>query len=201
MTREEAKTVFLNRGYIELDGGSYFDGNKWRESIVVISEWLKEEPCEDAVSREAVINAFPDILIVGYNHTGIAEYNHACIVKIVKSLPSVTPKPTECEDAVNIHDVIERVWEKLSDGYAEKAHTSLDVRDWFSDLPPVTPKQKWIPVSERLPEKTGLYLVSIGDLVTTGSFDGHDFRTQTMVRFVPDAWMPLPEPYKEGESE
>lgn len=66
--------------------------------------------------------------------------------------------------------------------------------------PPVTPKPRWIPVSERLPEKTGLYLVSIGDLVTTGSFDGHNFRTQTMVRFVPDAWMPLPEPYKEGET-
>lgn len=44
MTREEAKTIFLNRGYIEVDGGSYFDGNKWRESITVISEWLKEEP-------------------------------------------------------------------------------------------------------------------------------------------------------------
>lgn len=43
MTREEAKTIFLNRGYIEVDGGSYFDGNKWRESIAVISEWLKED--------------------------------------------------------------------------------------------------------------------------------------------------------------
>jgi len=44
MTFEEAKTIFLNRGYIEVDGGSYFDGNKWRESVIVISEWLKEEP-------------------------------------------------------------------------------------------------------------------------------------------------------------
>ena len=59
---------------------------------------------------------------------------------------------------------------------------------------------KWIPVSERLPEKTGLHLVSIGDLVTTANFDGHNFRTQAMVRFIPDAWMPLPEPYK-AESE
>lgn len=55
---------------------------------------------------------------------------------------------------------------------------------------------RWIPVSERLPEKTGLYLISIDDLVTTGSFDGHNFRTRTMVEFIPDAWMPLPKPYK-----
>ena len=143
--------------YCADDDGSVENTDDLRNALDDIESLPPVQPnpteCEDAVSREAVINAFPDILIVGYNHTGIAEYNHACIVKIVKSLPSVTPK------------------------------------------------QKWIPVSERLPEKTGLYLVSIGDLVTTGSFDGHNFRTQTMVRFVPDAWMPLPEPYKEGESE
>lgn len=60
---------------------------------------------------------------------------------------------------------------------------------------------KWIPVSERLPEKTGLHLVSIGDLVTTANFDGHNFRTQGMIRFIPDAWMPLPKPYEPQERE
>ena len=60
-------------------------------------------------------------------------------------------------------------------------------------------EQEWIKAKERLPQETGLYLFSIGDLVTTGQFDGHNFRTQSMVRFVPDAWMPLPKPYKESE--
>lgn len=55
---------------------------------------------------------------------------------------------------------------------------------------------RWIPTSERLPEKTGIYLISIGDLVASKSFDGHNFRTESEVRFVPDAWMPLPKPYK-----
>lgn len=44
MTREEAKEVFLNRGYIEVDGGMIYDGNQWRKACVVISEWLKDEP-------------------------------------------------------------------------------------------------------------------------------------------------------------
>ena len=40
MTREEAKEIFLNRGFIN----GIYDGNKWREACIVISEWLKEEP-------------------------------------------------------------------------------------------------------------------------------------------------------------
>lgn len=43
MTREEAKDVFLNRGFIEVEGcrGRIFHADKWREACVVISEWLK----------------------------------------------------------------------------------------------------------------------------------------------------------------
>ena len=58
MTREEAKTVFLNRGYVEVEGGTIFDANKWREACVVISEWLEQEPCEDTISRQAVKDLF-----------------------------------------------------------------------------------------------------------------------------------------------
>lgn len=63
-------------------------------------------------------------------------------------------------------------------------------------------KPEWISSVERLPQKTGLYLVSMGDLVTLGSFDGHIFRSQSMMlKFYPDAWMPLPKPYEESEDE
>lgn len=44
MTREEAKEVFLNRGFID----GIYNGNKWREACVVISKWLEQEPrCKD----------------------------------------------------------------------------------------------------------------------------------------------------------
>lgn len=44
MTREEAKTVFLNRGYVEVEGGTIYDADKWREACRVISEWLEQQP-------------------------------------------------------------------------------------------------------------------------------------------------------------
>jgi hypothetical protein len=72
----------------------------------------------------------------------------------------------------------------------------------FCDLPPVTPTQSWIPVSERLPECEGLYLVSVKNehlrqYSKTCWFYGHQnwFARQDVI-----AWMPLPEPYK-AESE
>ena len=51
MTREEAKDVFLNRGFIEVEGcrGRIFHADKWREACVIISEWLKEEPILDKI--------------------------------------------------------------------------------------------------------------------------------------------------------
>jgi hypothetical protein len=45
MTNEEAKQVFLNRGYVN----GIFDGDKWRQSIVVISKWLEQEPVLDKI--------------------------------------------------------------------------------------------------------------------------------------------------------
>ena len=54
---------------------------------------------------------------------------------------------------------------------------------------------KWIPVSERLPEEDGYYLVTLsnGDEVvahTSGIVQNHDYEPKML------AWMPLPEPYK-----
>ena len=43
MTREEAIKVFLDRGWITLEGGTYFDGDKWREAIMVISDYFRKE--------------------------------------------------------------------------------------------------------------------------------------------------------------
>lgn len=51
MTFEEAKKIFLNRGYIEVPGGTYYDADKWREAIIVISKWLEQEPCKEEYDR------------------------------------------------------------------------------------------------------------------------------------------------------
>lgn len=73
----------------------------------------------------------------------------------------------------------------------------------------LTNQTGWIPVSERLPEEPGHYLVSMkrGDIsyVSTIWYDGEGYneymddfwRNISNIR----AWMPLPEPYKkEGDN-
>lgn len=82
--------------------------------------------------------------------------------------------------------------------------TSTIMQD-ILDLPSVTPKAKWIPVSERLPEETGYYLVTLdhgtwGLATVQGEFDAINNRWN-YDRVI--AWMPFPEPYKaesEGEN-
>ena len=59
------------------------------------------------------------------------------------------------------------------------------------------PKGEWIPVSERLPEKAGFYLVFLeNERMAVAHSDGiianHDFEPKML------AWQPLPEPYKKG---
>ena len=76
---------------------------------------------------------------------------------------------------------------------------------------------KWIPVSERLPESAGVYIVTreftdgfeLADLTDACYFDGtstwhDDNRTNHGREYVDKkikAWMPLPEPYESQESE
>lgn len=38
MTIEEAKEIFINRGFVN----GLFDGDKWRQSVAVISKWLEQ---------------------------------------------------------------------------------------------------------------------------------------------------------------
>lgn len=62
--------------------------------------------------------------------------------------------------------------------------------------------QKWIPCSERLPEdNTDVIVCFYSGIVTemryweNGNFQGiYEYTTKSIV-----AWMPLPEPYREGE--
>lgn len=63
----------------------------------------------------------------------------------------------------------------------------------------------WIPVSERLPEKEGKYLVTtfgggMYDVDTSHFFIWEDGETE-WGEYGVEAWMPLPEPYKEESEE
>lgn len=74
-----------------------------------------------------------------------------------------------------------------------------------TDFPAADVAPRWIPVTERLPEKEGQYLVSCDscfaiEIATYINDKGDSWfccdwnHPENVV-----AWMPLPEPYKEGE--
>lgn len=99
--------------------------------------------------------------------------------------------------------------DKMAKSVAEKAMEELKENGVFVGA--------WIPISESEPKSAGVYIVSIwvsdGEesaiLTDANYYDGNgDWyndnrinwgRERTSDKIV--AWMPLPEPYKEGESE
>ena len=96
--------------------------------------------------------------------------------------------------------------------------------DWINSLPSAQPEQRWIPCSERLPEEDTEVLISYRykegegdtdhvniDITSYGTtcFGGREIHTLKEWRQPFDyfhanyeviAWMPLPEPPKDGES-
>ena len=98
MTLEEARETFLNRGWIKAEGGTYFDGDKWREAVMVISDYLQKEQCEDLISRQAAIDAFLTELTERERknllHTWSTVEVKYFVVDMLEKSPSVQPERT-----------------------------------------------------------------------------------------------------------
>ena len=107
--------------------------------------------------------------------------------------------------------------EQMAKNVAEKALDEIfyygkSIREWMKIIVEQEPKTEWIPVSERLPEERGFYIVT--EKVFSLDDREHKGRYNTMVEqveycngkwqrarfFEVVAWMPLPKPYK-AESE
>ena len=96
-------------------------------------------------------------------------------------------------------EMAKEVAEKALDEYIYKGKT---LREWIDAVK----QTRWIPVSERLPEDSGNYLIAIADSnYTNGQYyniswfypsnEEWSYRNAAVI-----AWMPLPKPYK-AESE
>jgi hypothetical protein len=104
-----------------------------------------------------------------------------------------------CEDAVSREFLLSDL---LLKAQGEKNVSIKWLEEYINSLPPVKPQEpRWIPVSERLPEKEKEVLVSgydtYGKKIIIARYQGEQYGfTCGLV----SAWMPLPKPYK-AESE
>lgn len=183
------------------------------------------EPCEDAVSREAVTDVIrhSDIFSTWYEMDDtddivaeVIDEARKQLVDDVNELPSVTPKCPECDDAVSREAAIDAA----ENAFVRGLLASPDIRR----LPSVQPEQRWIPCSERLPEY-GVAVLTYdrhcfcvekriptirddegepitGDWWVSDDYDEYDGDYYPNLRDgACIAWMPLPTAYREDGGE
>ena len=66
------------------------------ENLEAISKLLEQEPCEDCISRQAVLDAFglsEKTRKYGGDHSGYDTFMKYEIQDVLEELPPVTPKP------------------------------------------------------------------------------------------------------------
>jgi len=131
------------------------------------------------------------------------EFEPAFANYIITALTEGATKSDRCEDAVSRKAILE---------YQQSLHGKMPNKEnyklweFITDLPSVAPKQQWIPVSERLPEDTGWYLITFkayggGDVVSELSYrkpenywTDADISRKLLDNNEIVAWMPIPKP-------
>ena len=222
MTKEE---IIRNLKYTmekhKNDTVNTFDTNISVMCKDILDYFEEQEPCDDAISRKAVLDIFGYVMDYWKEHAIDVEPHeikdalieqYEFTAKQLNELPSVTQKPIEYDDAISRDDV-EECKELMTDinGDTVYAVRMSDIRQ----LPPVTQKSgKWIPVSEP-PKELGTYLIQTDDepyMCQCRWTDVNPFWTDLKTKphwnifDLPQysevvAWMPLPKPYEPQESE
>lgn len=193
-------------------GFEYLDLAAWLRELKAYKE---QEPCEDCISRDIAI---ANIQELAEWHTGDA-FNADRVVRCLKSLQSVQPKPIECEDAISRSETIKYLntnmaWYDEDGEMADSDEKLKAITDLVNGVPSAHPKTgKWIQVSERLPELdddgysthvlvsfSNFTLPCIGQIRKTDGethwYEGDDEKALDSFGLHVNAWMPLPKPYK-----
>jgi hypothetical protein len=107
------------------------------------------------------------------------------------------------EDCISRKDVIKIFGEVHPLDYNKQSYIAN-----IQKLPSTTPKARWIPCSERLPERDENVLTyhrnESFDYQYVSWIDDYSGKWAGFIGNLSDevlAWMPLPEPYKEGDTE
>lgn len=183
--------------------------------------------CEDAVSRQAAINT----LIRESQADGAYGYLDAkSINDALERMPSAqlyVPDTTfgnmisrqAAIDAVrSYYDECDEQEESIEERIERLPSADIDLSDFSDKLWQAAYERgkadavRWIPCSERLPaKKTEVIYTLDNNYVSTGYMTDRDYNGDEMelhwedmesgALIYPEAWMPLPEPYKDGEQD
>lgn len=97
------------------------------ENLESISKILEQEPCEDAVSRKAVLEVIDDCNSDGLKGIFCSYDDGERFKEYIKELPSVTPQPKTGHwiegrsDNPNIHNIL---CSRCFEGYPSKGHAN-----------------------------------------------------------------------------
>ena len=123
-------------------------------------------------------------------------------------LPSVTPKAESCEDCISRTDLIAAMHLIMDDakiGDNDEDYESLDdIKEQYIEIVKgmvsVKPEIKWIPVSEKLPNRGDTVIATFRSFVTGMPFVATTHIVREPKEVVKDsniiAWMPIMKPYK-----
>ena len=210
MTNEEAIKV-LKANYPD----ACFE--QLREAVYAAIEALKAQDADsDTISRKAAIDA---ILAVTGNSSVRELYEHVqehglsdmwsggvnAAIDIIIAVPPVHPEP--CEDTISRKAAIDAVKGLLDSMLETDTIGFYEIENILFEVPSAQPEQQWIPWhSGKFPEESGTYTVTAYDgateRVTYAKYQKRLKRwklTGARAYWRVLAWMPKPEPYKEGE--
>ena len=152
----------------------------------------KERPQGDLISREALIKKLEEMANNEWNIQVGSSKGLEDAIDVIENAPTV-----ETDIEVATKDAYEHGY---ADGWKER----------FGE-PDERPQDEWIPVSERLPDTDGHYLVTKDisavskDIFEVDSIEyskeSGEYNNGFWSSFSIIAWKPLPEPYKEGGAE
>jgi len=116
-----------------------------------------------------------------------------------------------CEDTISRQAALDYIYNDLGLGDEENGkdlERQMELEDsykYIKSLPPVTPKHRWIPVSERLPENRNQeVLICLEWGVDIGRYSDGEWHSEWINHYDDGnvlAWMPLPPRYEPQESE
>ena len=92
MTRQEAIEILKDDLEWAKQNKYPYIGEQKQEALNMAIEALKQEPCDDCISRQDAIEAFSDMRD-GFPKTNGSVYTDISIVSVINDLPRATSKP------------------------------------------------------------------------------------------------------------